>query len=109
MLRNKPFRIRFQEDGQSGTMTRARKDKRRYSSFVEYVQANRRTPNWVIVAAVFALVLVFVTQVGIDVVLRVAAVVRMLDVICDLLDAVARRGHIIKWTAGDVWREARSC
>ena len=49
-------------------MDRARKRKKWYSSFVEnkeYIQANRRTPDGVIVAAAFAMVLVSVTWVEI--------------------------------------------
>ena len=46
-----------------------------------------------IVAATFAIVLVSVTGDGITVALRIAGVVRVLDVLGDLLGLVVRRGQ----------------
>ena len=52
-----------------------------------------------------AVVLVSVAWVGIAVALWVAGVVRMLDAFGDLLGPVVRRGNLIKWAVGGVWRE----
>jgi hypothetical protein len=54
---------------------------------------DRATPNGVIVAVVFAVVLVSVTGVGIAVALRVAGAVCAPDVLGDLIGPVTRHGQ----------------
>jgi hypothetical protein len=56
--------------------------------------SGQATPNGVIVAMVFAMVLVGVTGVGIAVALRVAGAVRPLDVLGDLIGPIIRHGEI---------------
>ena len=61
------------------------------------------TPDGVIVAAALAVVLVSVSGVATATALRVAAIVRVLDVLGNLLRPVVRRGQTTKWAAGEVW------
>ena len=57
----------------------------------------------VIVATALAVGLVNVSGVAIVTALRVAVVVRVLDVLGDLLRPVVRRGQAKKWAAGEIW------
>ena len=60
------------------------------------------TPDGVIVATALAVGLVSVRGVSIATAQRVAVVVRVLDVLGDLLRPVVRRGQTIKWAAAEV-------
>ena len=66
------------------------------------------TPDGVIVAAALSAVLVSLSGVGIATTLRVAVVVRMLDVFGDLSRPVVHRGQTIKWTVGEAWEEGKT-
>ena len=64
--------------------------------------SGRATPDGVIIAVALAVVLVSVSELGFVTALRVANVVRMLDVFGDLLGPVVLCGQIIKWAVGEI-------
>ena len=65
--------------------------------------SRRATPDGVIVAVALAVMLASVSGARIATALRVAVVVRLLDVLGDLVRPVVCRGQTIMWAAAEVW------
>ena len=65
--------------------------------------SGRGTPDGVIVAVALAVMLASVSGARIATALRVAVVMRVLDVLGDLVRPVVCRGQTIMWAAAEVW------